>query len=61
VWINQLKNVEKAPGLLTMDKSMKIINLNDISKSYPHIHKKKEKRSKKERKTTTTATPYFYL
>ncbi len=53
--------MEKAPGLLTMDKSMKIIKLNDISKSYPHIHKKKEKRSKKERKTTTTATPYFYL
>jgi len=53
--------VGKAPDLLTMDKDMKIIKLSVITKSYPHIHKKKEKRSKKERKTTTTATPYFSL
>jgi hypothetical protein len=61
VWINQLNDVEKVLGLLTMDNNMKIIKLSVITKSYPHIHKKKEKRSKKERKTTTTATPYFSL
>ena len=61
MWINQSENVGKAPGLLTMVKNMNIIKLDDISKSYPHIHKKKEKRSKKERKTTTMATPYFSL
>ncbi len=60
MWIKQFKDVEKAHGLSTMDKAVKIIKLSGISKSYPHFHKKKEKRSKKERKNTTTTTPYFY-